>query len=294
MDAYLEIAQHYWQEWDAAVEPLVFKGIEKVFGEDIRKYPSKALRQQPHWIQSPTVVVTSSLVYTVFVVLAKLFVKQKPKGQKDPALLKLLVLIHNVFLVVLSAYMSGGIVYQIYKNNYKIWGQAYNEKETELAQLILIFTLSKLYEYLDTVIMVLKRNMYQVTFLHCYHHVSVSFFWWMAYYIMPGGEGWLGAALNSFVHVVMYSYYFLASISSSNPDFRKKYLWWGKYLTTFQILQFVENGAHCIWMLVKETYSPVMAKFGVYYMITLLTLFGNFYVQKYLSGGSSKKKKKTG
>ena len=30
MDAYLEIAQHYWQEWDAAVEPLVFKGIEKV------------------------------------------------------------------------------------------------------------------------------------------------------------------------------------------------------------------------------------------------------------------------
>ena len=78
---------------------------------------------------------------------------------------------------------------------------------------------------------------HQVTFLHCYHHVSVSFFWWMAYYIMPGGEGWLGAALNSFVHVVMYSYYFLASISSSNPDFRKKYLWWGKYLTTFQILQ---------------------------------------------------------
>ncbi len=77
------------------------------------------MRQQPHWIQSPTVVVTSSLVYVIFVSLAKLFVKQKPKGQKDPALLKLIVLIHNVFLVALSAYMSGGMVYQIYKNNYK-------------------------------------------------------------------------------------------------------------------------------------------------------------------------------
>mmetsp|Transcript_6031 Transcript_6031/g.11050 ORF Transcript_6031/g.11050 Transcript_6031/m.11050 type:complete len:291 (-) Transcript_6031:1166-2038(-) len=279
-----------WKKWDDIVEPFVFDCIEKVFGEDIREYPSYALRQQPKVIQSPTLVVTMSLVYTTFVCFSKLLVKQKKKGSSDPAYLKNLINFHNLFLILLSGYMSSGIVYHtLYKSGYKVWGQAYNEKETELAQLILIFTLSKLYEYLDTVIMVLKRNMYQVTFLHCYHHVSVSFFWWMAYYIMPGGEGWLGAALNSFVHVVMYSYYLLASLSSNNPNFRKKYLWWGKYLTTFQMLQFVENGLHCMYMLYFKTYSEVMAKFGVYYMVTLLALFGNFYIQKYIAGGSKKK-----
>ena len=233
---------------------------------------------------------TSSLIYIVIVSLAKLLVTQKPKGAKDPQWLKTLVLFHNVFLVGLSAYMSGGICYQVWKNGYSVWGSPYNEKETELARFILIFYLSKLYEYLDTIIMILKRNMYQVTFLHCYHHVSVSFFWWMAYYIMPGGEGWLGAALNSFVHVVMYSYYLLATLSSSNPGFRKKYLWWGRYLTTFQMLQFVENGLHCMYMLRNKTYSSVMASFGVWYMVTLLFLFANFFVKKYILGTGGKKK----
>jgi len=289
----LDNLRNAWQEWDAKVEPFVFDAITTVFGEDIREYPSLAVQSQPRWIQSPTVVVTSSIFYVVFVTLAKLTVKQKKKGAADPAWLKNLVFCHNVFLVVLSTYMSGGICYQVYVNNYKIWGQAYNEKETELARFILIFTLSKLYEYLDTVIMVLKRNMYQVTFLHCYHHVSVSFFWWMAYYIMPGGEGWLGAALNSFVHVIMYTYYLLSSLSSSNPKFRQKYLWWGRYLTTFQMLQFVENGLHCMWMLHFKTYSAVMAKFGVYYMVTLLILFGNFFIRKYGLGAGKRKKKTT-
>jgi elongation of very long chain fatty acids protein 4 len=117
--------------------------------------------------------------------------------------------------------------------------------------------------------------------------VSVSFFWWMAYYLMPGGDSWVGSALNSTVHVVMYSYYLLASMSRS-PDFRRKYLWWGKYLTTFQILQFVENLLHCIGMIKFSWYDKTMATFGVWYMVTLLTLFGNFYVQKYINKKSKK------
>ena len=47
------------------------------------------------------------------------------------------------------------------------------------------------------------------------------------------------AALNSLVHVMMYMYYYLMGKSSADPTFRKKYLWWGKYLTSFQMTQFV-------------------------------------------------------
>lgn len=47
------------------------------------------------------------------------------------------------------------------------------------------------------------------------------------------------AALNSFVHVVMYTYYFLASAIGKNEKARTRYLWWGKYLTQLQMGQFV-------------------------------------------------------
>ena len=50
---------------------------------------------------------------------------------------------------------------------------------------------------------------------------------------LPGGQESFGGLLNSFVHVVMYSYYFLAALG---PAFQR-YLWWKKYLTTFQMLQ---------------------------------------------------------
>jgi hypothetical protein len=46
-------------------------------------------------------------------------------------------------------------------------------------------------------------------------------------------------ALNSFVHVVMYSYYFLASAIGKDKRKRQRYLWWGAYLTMFQMFQFV-------------------------------------------------------
>ena len=47
------------------------------------------------------------------------------------------------------------------------------------------------------------------------------------------------AALNSLVHMVMYMYYFLASAIGRDEKKRRKYLWWGKYLTMFQMTQFV-------------------------------------------------------
>ena len=37
----------------------------------------------------------------------------------------------------------------------------------------------------------------------------------------------------------MYTYYFLASAIGRNEKARKRYLWWGKYLTQLQMTQFV-------------------------------------------------------
>ena len=41
--------------------------------------------------------------------------------------------------------------------------------------------------------------------------------------------------LNSLVHVFMYAYYFAATALGANPAARQRYLWWGRYLTQFQV-----------------------------------------------------------
>jgi elongation of very long chain fatty acids protein 4 len=58
-----------------------------------------------------------------------------------------------------------------------------------MAILVYMFYMSKYVEFMDTIIMVLKRNMRQITFLHVYHHSSIALIWWIIAYHAPGGEG---------------------------------------------------------------------------------------------------------
>lgn len=211
---------------------------------------------------------------------------------KTPAYLDRLVKFHNIFLILLSSFMFANSCYQAYINKYSFWGQAYDVKEVGMAKGIYIFYISKLYEYFDTYIMLLKGNLKQVSFLHVYHHLSISLIWWAIAFYAPGGDAWYSAALNSLVHVAMYTYYYLASLSSNNPGFRRKYLWWGKYMTSFQMTQFLSMLAQGVYCTLYSDYPKWLSQLIVVYMVTLLFLFGNFFVQKYLSGGGKKPKQK--
>ena len=245
-----------WQRWDGFVADKVFTAFETLFngGEDIRSSPSPVTKDWPA-VSSPTALVTWALLY--------------------------LVNYHNAWLIVLSAFMFASSCYQAYVNEYKFWGQAYNAREVGMAKVIYIFYVSKLYEYLDTYIMLLKGNLKQVSFLHVYHHLSISLIWWAIAYSAPGGDAWYSAALNSLVHVMMYMYYYLMGKSSADPTFRKKYLWWGKYLTSFQMTQFVSMLAQGVYTYLYSDYPKWISKFLVVYMMTLLVLFLNFFVGKY-------------
>ena len=54
-------------------------------------------------------------------------------------------------------------------------------------------------------------------------------------------------ALNSFVHILMYTYYLLALLIGKDPKKRAKYLWWGKYMTLLQMGQFVSMMVQAIY-----------------------------------------------
>ena len=72
-----------------------------------------------------------------------------------------------------------------------------------------------------------------------------------------GGQGGFSAFLNAGVHTFMYLYYLLAALG---PEVQK-YLWWKKYLTRMQMIQFVLVFLHSIQTLYYDcNYPKIIAK----------------------------------
>lgn len=85
---------------------------------------------------------------------------------------------------------------------------------------------------IDTLLIIIKRKANQLTFLHIYHHSTMFIVWWVGAKFVPGGSAVTGALVNCIVHVLMYSYYALASFGQR----LQPYLWWKKYLTIIQLV----------------------------------------------------------
>lgn len=60
-----------------------------------------------------------------------------------------------------------------------------------------------------------------MSLLHVYHHASISVIWWTITHTAPGGDAYFSAALNAFVHVIMYTYYLLAIVVGKNEQARE-------------------------------------------------------------------------
>jgi hypothetical protein len=63
---------------------------------------------------------------------------------------------------------------------------------------------TQVYEFVDTMIMIMKKNNHQISFLHVYHHATTFFpAWWLNIMFSPGGDAYFCCAVNSFIHVLM-------------------------------------------------------------------------------------------
>lgn len=277
-----------WTVWDSKVSSSVFRLLDQL---DWQVHPVSSITREWPAVESPTILVSSILCYLLVICVGRQ-VQARPKAEPaGSAALKTFIIIHNSCLIFLSAYMCYGCIREAYKGEYKLWGNSYNANETRLAKYLYIFFLSKIYEFLDTFIMLLKGNINQISFLHVYHHATISFIWWMIVRVAPGGDAYFSAALNSWVHVCMYSYYLLAIIIGKDTRNRKTYLWWGKYLTQMQMFQFVLNLAQALFCSRFSPYPKFLSKILLFYMGTLLALFGHFYHSKHISDKQSLKKK---
>lgn len=86
--------------------------------------------------------------------------------------------LHNAFLCLLSLAMTVGIIYEVVKDSLANgFHHSYCDEKGDLTSnriyvWIFIFYVSKYYEFLDTVILVLRKK--PLLFLHVYHHLATA------------------------------------------------------------------------------------------------------------------------
>ncbi|CAA9997706.1 unnamed protein product [Nesidiocoris tenuis] len=79
---------------------------------------------------------------------------------------------------------------------------------------------------------ILRKKNEHVSTLHVIHHGCMPMSVWFGAKFAPGGHSTFFALLNAFVHIIMYYYYM---VSALGPAYRN-WIWWKKYLTTFQMV----------------------------------------------------------
>lgn len=209
-----------------------------------------------------------------------------PKFMKDrkPYELSRIIQVYNVFQVLANVYFCSKIAYLAYnKLGYSPYcqGMNYSTDENSIALLnnLYYYLCVRIIDFADTLFFVLKKKFSHITQLHVIHHTIVAFSGWQFMQFGADGQSVFGVCLNSTIHVIMYSYYFLATLG---PQVQK-YLWWKKYLTTIQIVQFVIMIAHgLIPAFVDCGYPRILLSLALPQVFLILVLFINFYVQSYI------------
>ncbi|XP_037049972.1 elongation of very long chain fatty acids protein AAEL008004-like isoform X3 [Bradysia coprophila] len=137
----------------------------------------------------------------------------------------------------------------------------------------------KLLDLCDTVFFVLKKKTGQVSFLHVYHHFIVLVFTYKAVGWSPGGHFMILGVINSFVHVIMYTYYLF---SVFKPQLQRNVAI-KRSVTTIQMIQFLLL-MFCFGrpLLNPDCPLPKMFLFEVVAQnVFLFCLFANFYYRNY-------------
>ncbi|XP_037949099.1 elongation of very long chain fatty acids protein-like [Teleopsis dalmanni] len=134
----------------------------------------------------------------------------------------------------------------------------------------------------------MRKRYDQVSTLHVIHHGIMPVSVWWGVKFTPGGHSTFFGFLNTFVHIIMYTYYMLAAMGPKV----QKYLWWKKYLTVLQMIQFVLVMVHSFQLFFRNdcNYPIGFAYFIGAHAVMFYFLFSDFYKQAYLKREQKKEK----
>ncbi|TDG51454.1 hypothetical protein AWZ03_002249 [Drosophila navojoa] len=199
----------------------------------------------------PTIAISLAYAYFVKVLGPKLMENRKPFE------LRKVLIVYNAAQVIFSAWL-------FYETAYGCWW----------------YYFSKFTEFFDTFFFVMRKRYDQVSTLHVIHHGIMPVSVWWGVKFTPGGHSTFFGFLNTFVHIFMYAYYMLAAMGPKV----QRYLWWKKYLTVMQMIQFVLVMVHSFQLFFKNdcNYPIGFAYFIGAHAVMFYFLFSNFYKRAYV------------
>ncbi|XP_046742156.1 elongation of very long chain fatty acids protein AAEL008004-like isoform X1 [Diprion similis] len=233
----------------------------------------------------PTVLICLSYAYFSKVIGPRLMENRKPFN------LRHVLIVYNFIQTVFSTWIFYEYLMSGWARGYSLRCQpvdySNNPLALRMANTCWWYYFSKFTEFFDTLFFILRKKNQHVSTLHVIHHGVMPFSVWMGMKFAPGGHSTFFALLNTFVHIVMYFYYMVAAMG---PQYQK-YIWWKKYLTTMQMVQFVMIMTHQFQLLFTECDYPrsFMIWIGLHGVL-FLGLFSDFYKTKYTRGTSNVKR----
>ncbi|GBB88452.1 hypothetical protein RclHR1_00150048 [Rhizophagus clarus] len=241
-------------------------------------------------------IVSVSLLNPNSNAVSRIVAKQKgikETNTKSTPLMTSFVFLHNLALCVFSVitFINMGSAFVMnFKNHRDNFTDAYCDRDSSLWNSALgywgyFFYLSKFYEVVDTIIILLKGR--RSSFLQTYHHAGAMITMWsgMNFKAPPI---WIFVVFNSFIHSIMYAYYAATCVGLSPPG--------KQYLTTMQITQFLIGTPLAISYLFVDNCLTDTARFATYinvaYLLPLTLLFINFAKNMYGNKNKTFKKVK--
>nr|QMX41530.1 very long chain fatty acid elongation protein ELO5 [Dioryctria abietella] len=234
----------------------------------------------------PTLAICLTYVFTVKVLGPKLMENRKPFE------LKKVLIWYNLFQVLFSIWLFRESLASGWFSTYSFRCQPVDYSNSPQAIRTVHgcwwYYFSKFTEFFDTIFFVMRKKFDHVSKLHVIHHGIMPMSVWFGVKFTPGGHSTFFGMLNTFVHIVMYSYYLLAALG---PEIQK-YLWWKKYLTALQMVQFVLVFVHAFQLLFVDCDYPKAFVWWIgMHAVLFYYLFSDFYKQAYLKKAKNAKAK---
>lgn len=162
-------------------------------------------------------------------------------------------------------------------------GEEITPKKLLSFQSFWFFVIFRAFEFIETIFFVLRKKQNQVSLLHVYHHMAVVTLLWIHFKYSATCSDSFIVLLNTAVHSVMYSYYFLSSFES----IKKLTALVKPLITSTQIIQLFVILIHCLRQLATCDVSKVyyLQAANVFFLICM---FLKFYWKSYCRQGKSK------
>lgn len=224
-----------------------------------------------------TIMIVANCLYILITLFLSLYMKKKKSGYR----LRWILVFYDALNVCLAAYVSySTIMYKFRHGGMLLCNPLSHDLEgSKMATVFALFYLNKYIEFFDTWFFILRKSFRQVTFLHLFHHSSITV---VVGSILPfdyNGDMYLPIMLNSFNHMLIYMHYLLATFGVQSL--------WSPYITALQLTQFclIFGQSLLAYRIGPTCGSPDFAKIlMIVYMGSMVGLVGHFILQKYVFG----------